>query len=140
MDSERSESDGSPEGRGERRAELPPDGAGELAWRRDPDGSVRLEVRAEDGAVWVTPQRLAELLGGERATVARHVRRALVEGEIDEGGNVHLAAGAEAHRPVVLYGLGAALAAGFRARSREGTHLRAWANGVLCKHLLGRSP
>ena len=68
---------------GEGSASPPPDG--EIIFCEAPDGEVRVDVRFDPDTVWLTRQQMAEMFGRDRSVVARHIRDAFEEGELDPG-------------------------------------------------------
>ena len=47
------------------------------------DGSVSLPVPVDGKTVWLTQSQMAQLFGKDKTVVARHIRNAISEGEID---------------------------------------------------------
>ena len=48
-----------------------------------PEGEVRLEVRVENETVWLTQVQMARLFGRDRSVIAKHIKNAFKEGELD---------------------------------------------------------
>ncbi len=48
-----------------------------------PDETMRLDVRLDGETVWLNQQQMAVLFGRERSVVAKHIRNAFKEGELD---------------------------------------------------------
>ena len=48
-----------------------------------PDGEVRVDVRLEREAVWLTQDQMSQLFERERSVITKHVRNVFKEGELD---------------------------------------------------------
>ena len=48
-----------------------------------PEGEVRLEVRVENETVWLTQAQMARLFERDRSVIAKHIKNAFNEGELD---------------------------------------------------------
>lgn len=77
--------------------------SGEIALYEAPDGQVRLNVRVEQDAVWLTQAQMAELFGRERSVITRHVNNVFGEGELTKESNVQKLHVASSDKPVVAY-------------------------------------
>lgn len=109
---------------------------GELLLYTTEDGEARVQLRAVDGAVWLTQEQMAGLFGRERSVITKHIGNVFGEGELSEEGNVRNLHIASSDKPVRLYSLEVVLAVGYRVRSRRGVQLRRWATGVLKDYLV----
>lgn len=58
-------------------------GAGEIVVYTDPDGLVRVQVRLEEGSVWLNQAQMAELYGTTPQNITQHVRAIYDEREQD---------------------------------------------------------
>ena len=63
--------------------ELPAAPGGEVVVYESPGGEVRVDVRLDQETVWLTQQQMTELFGRDRSVVARHIRGAYSEQELD---------------------------------------------------------
>lgn len=109
---------------------------GELLLYTTEDGEARVQLRAVDGAVWLTQEQMAGLFGRERSVITKHIGNVFGEGELFEEGNVRNLHIASSDKPVRLYSLEVVLAVGYRVRSRRGVQLRRWASEVLKDYLV----
>lgn len=115
------------------------DGAGEIVVYTDPDGLVRVQVRLEEGSVWLSQAQMAELYGTTPQNITQHVRAIYAEGEQDPEATckpylqVRREGSRDVQRTVKLYNLSMILAVGFRVRSPVGTRFRQWATEVLAE-------
>jgi hypothetical protein len=53
-----------------------------------PDGSVRVDVRLDHEAVWLTQDQMSQLFRRERSVITKHLRNVFSEGELDQESNV----------------------------------------------------
>ena len=101
------------------------------------DGNTQLEVKLENGSVWLTQSQMAELFGRDRTVITRHIRNIFKEGELDES----LVCAKNAHTKkygrregyvqttdIVFYNLDVIISVGYRVKSLNGTKFRIWAN------------
>jgi len=99
------------------------------------DGKTRIDVRMENGTVWLTQAQMAELFQRERSVITKHINNAIAEGELDRKSNVQFLHIANSDKPVAFYSLDAIIAVGYRVKSPRGTQFRRWATGVLGEYL-----
>ncbi len=66
-------------------APVPESSWGTIVVYEAPNGDARVEVRLDRETVWLAQQQMADLFGRERSVVAKHVRNAYREGELDPG-------------------------------------------------------
>ena len=112
-------------------------GAGEIVVYTDPDGLVRVQVRLEEGSVWLNQAQMAELYGTTPQNITQHVRAIYDEREQDPEATckptlqVQSEGSRRVSRAIKHYNLTMILAVGFRVRSPVGTRFRQWATEVL---------
>ncbi len=106
------------------------------------DGTSRIEVRLEDGTVWLPQALIAELYQTTKQNVSLHIRNIFGEGELAPDSTVkeYLTVQTEGprsvQRQVAYYNLDMILAIGYRVRSHRGTQFRIWATGRLREYLI----
>jgi hypothetical protein len=116
------------------------DTTGEVLVYTDPTGIVRLQVRLQDGTVWLNQRQLAELFGTSIQNVSQHLRAIYAEGEVSAQATIKQCLivqneGARiVSRSIDHYALPAIIALGFRVRSPVGTRFRQWATDVLAEY------
>ena len=104
-----------------------------------PDETMRLDVRLDGETGWLNQQQMAVLFGRERSVVAKHIRNAFKEGELDpEAVCAKIAQTASDGKvyQVDFYNLDVIISVGYRVKSVRGTLFRQWATGVLREYLL----
>ena len=110
---------------------------GELLLYTDTDGLARVQVRLQDGSLWLSQGQMAELYGTTPQNITQHIRAVYREGEHDLAATcrdylqVQTEGARTVSRAVKHYSLPLILAVGFRVRSPIGTRFRQWAAGVL---------
>lgn len=101
-----------------------------------PNESLRLDVSVENDTVWLTQGQMVELFQRDQSVIARHIRNAFKEGEVDRKSNMHFLHNAISDKPVQCYDLEVIISVGYRVKSLRGTQFRRWATQVLKDHLL----
>jgi len=106
------------------------------------DGKSRIEVRLDEGTVWLTQALIAELYQTSVPNISMHIRNILKDGELDAGATIKkfLTVRTEGvrvvQRSVEYYNLDMILAIGYRVRSHRGTQFRRWATERLREYLI----
>ena len=94
---------------------------------------VRIELRYEGEALWMTQAQMAQLFGRDVSVVSRHIANILEEGELDEASNLQFVQIARSTKPVALYSLDMVISVGYRVSSAQATLFRKWATSVLVR-------
>ena len=104
-----------------------------------PNEQMSLEVKLENGTVWLTQQQIADLFGVKRPAVTKHLGNIFREGELDitsvSSILEHTAADGKIYS-TQFYNLDAILSVGYRVNSKNATLFRRWANQVLKEYML----
>ena len=106
------------------------------------DGTSRIEVRLDEGTVWLPQVLIAELFQTTKQNISFHIRNIFEEGELQSESTVkeYLTVQTEGQRSVqrrvAYYNLDMILAIGYRVRSHRGTQFRVWATGHLREYLV----
>lgn len=101
------------------------------------NGENTIDVRVEDGNVWLTQKLMAKLFGVDLSTVNEHLTNIYTTSELNEISTirkfpiVQLEGNREVTRQVNHYSLEAIIAVGFRISSNEAINFRKWANQVI---------
>ena len=96
-------------------------------------GSDSIEVRVQDGNVWLTQKAIGQLFEVDRSVVAKHLKNVLESGELQE--NLTCAKFAQVADngktyQYNFYGLAMIIAVGYRVNSQRATQFRQWATKV----------
>ena len=111
---------------------------GEMILYSTEDGQAEIQLRAEEGTVWLTQAQMAELFDTTKQNVSLHLRNILAEGEVGQSvvkESLIPASDGKRYR-VKIYNLDAILAVGYRVRSSRGVQFRRWATTVLREYLV----
>ncbi|MDD5048227.1 MAG: RhuM family protein, partial [Methanoregulaceae archaeon] len=103
------------------------------------DGTSRIEVRLEEGTVWLPQALIAELYQTTKQNISLHIRNIFDEGELQPDSVVkdYLTTAADGKRyHTKFYNLDMILAIGYRVRSHRGTQFRVWATERLRMYLV----
>jgi len=103
------------------------------------DGAISVSVAVDRDTIWLNQQQMAALFEKERSVIAKHIRNAINEGEVDEqevrANFAQTAADGKTYQ-VAFYNLDVIISVGYRVKSRRGVEFRRWANGVLKQYIL----
>jgi hypothetical protein len=111
------------------------------------DGTSRIEVRLDEGTVWLTQALIADLYQTTKQNISLHIRNILEDGELSQAATVkeYLTVQTEGSRTVKrtveYYNLDMILAIGYRVRSHRGTQFpvgNRTAAGVSCQGVRAR--
>jgi len=100
-------------------------------------GGDDINVRVEEGTIWLNQKSLAELFQTTARNIGMHIQNVFSEEELDELSTtkdfflVQLEGAREVNRKVKHYNLDAIIAVGYRVNSKRATAFRQWATGVL---------
>jgi hypothetical protein len=97
-------------------------------------GSDSIEVRVQDGDVWLTQKAIATLFDIDRSVVTKHIKNIFETGELDENSVcAKFAQTADDGKTYKykFYSLAAIIAVGYRINSQRATQFRQWATKVL---------
>jgi prophage maintenance system killer protein len=106
------------------------------------DGETGIDVRLEDGTVWLTPGQMAEVFDTTSRNVRIHLGNIFDEGELSEAATrkdfflVRLEGKREVKREVTHYSLDAVISVGYRVNSKQGVQFRIWATKRLNDYLV----
>jgi hypothetical protein len=105
------------------------------------DGKTKIDLRLEDGTVWLSQQQIADLFQATKQNISLHLKNIFEDGELSpaatvkESLTVQTEGNRDVQRRVTFYNLDAILAVGYRVRSARGTEFRRWASTVLKEYL-----
>jgi len=101
--------------------------------------SDSIEVRFENGTLWLTQKMMAQLFDVESNTITYHLGEVYKSGELEENATtrkfrvVQLEGEREVNREIIHYNLDAIISVGYRVNSLKATQFRRWATEVLKK-------
>ena len=109
------------------------------------DGKAKINLRLEDGTVWLNQLQIAELFQTTKQNISKHIKAILEDGELEEKMVVNYQLTTTKHgaikgkvqsREVAFYNLDMILAIGYRVRSPRGVQIRKYASTVLKEYLI----
>jgi hypothetical protein len=106
------------------------------------DGRQRIEVRLEQGTVWLSQVLMAELFQTTVANINLHIKNIYEEKEVPAEGTikqyliVRQEGSRKVRRLVIYYNLDTIFAVGFRVRSHRGVQFRQWAIQLLKEYVV----
>lgn len=93
-----------------------------------------IEVRVQNGDVWLTQKAIGKLYDIDRSVAAKHLKNIFEEGELDENSTcanfAQVADNGKTYQ-YKFYSLAAIIAVGYRTNSEKATQFRQWATRVL---------
>lgn len=116
--------------------------SGEIVVYTTEDGDTVVQLKAQDGSVWLTQAQIAALFDVTPQAITQHIRAIYEEGEFEEGATckpllqVRMEGAREVSRQIAHYSLPLILAVGFRVRSPRGAQFRRWASTTLSDYLV----
>ena len=97
-------------------------------------GSDSIEVRVQDGDVWLTQKAISMLFDVDRSVVTKHLKNIFETGELDENSTcanfAQVADNGKTYQ-YKFYSLSAIIAVGYRTNSERALQFRQWATKVL---------
>jgi hypothetical protein len=105
------------------------------------DGKTQVDLRLQDGTVWLSQQQIADLFQTSKQNISKHIKAIYEDQELDERATVNQQltvqkeGARDVSRTLTLYNLDVILAVGYRVRSARGVEFRRYASTVLKEYL-----
>ncbi len=105
------------------------------------DGITKIDLRLENGTIWLSQLQIAELFQTSKQNISKHIQAIYDDLELDEQATVNQTLTVqtegerEVSRTIALYNLDVILAVGYRVRSVRGVQFRRYASTVLKEYL-----
>ena len=106
------------------------------------DGKSKINLKLEDGTVWLNQLQIAELFQTTKQNISKHIKAILEDEELREDSTVNYQltvqkeGNREIERNIAFYNLDMILAIGYRVRSPRGVQFRKYASTVLKEYLI----
>ena len=106
------------------------------------DGKSKINLKLEDGTVWLNQLQIAELFQTTKQNISKHIKAILEDGELSEVSTVNYQLTVqkegkrEIERNIAFYNLDMILSVGYRVRSPRGVQFRKYASTVLKEYLI----
>ena len=97
-------------------------------------GENGIEVRYEEGSIWLTQKLMAELFDVDVRTVSEHLKNVYASGELQEDAVIRkfrITANDGKNYNTQFYNLDAIISVGYRVNSKRATQFRQWATQIL---------
>jgi len=105
------------------------------------DGTTKVDLRLENGTVWLSQLQIAELFKTSKQNISKHIQAIYDDSELEEQATVNHELTVqkegmrEVSRHITLYNLDMVLAVGYRVRTVRGVQFRRYATTVLKEYL-----
>lgn len=106
------------------------------------DGQTKIEVKMENGTVWLSQKQMAELFDKDVKTVNEHIKNVFLEQELAENSTirkfriVQKEGDRKVTREIDFYNLDVIISVGYRVKSHRGTQFRIWATQKLSEYII----
>ena len=101
-----------------------------------------IEVRVQDGNVWLTQKAIGQLFDIDRSVVTKHLKKIYDSGELMEDSTcaffaqVQTEGKRQVERKIPIYNLDMIISVGYRVNSHRGVQFRQWATQVLKEYMI----
>ena len=106
------------------------------------DGQTDIDVRLENGTVWLSQKQMATLFEKDVRTINEHINNVFSEGELEKDSTirkfriVQTEGKRKVERNIDYYNLDVIISVGYRVKSVRGTQFRIWATQKLKDYLV----
>ena len=116
----------------------------EILIYQNESGNIKVDVRFEDGSIWLSQAQICKVFGKAKSTISEHIKAIFEEEELNEKVVVRNYRTTTKHgaiqgktqtSDIKIYNLDMIIAIGFRVRSSTGTKFRIWANDKLKEYI-----
>jgi hypothetical protein len=115
------------------------EGKGEIIFYQSGAGKDQIEVKLEDGTIWLNINQISVLFGRDKSVISKHLSNVFKEKELLRDSvvakNATTASDGKTYQ-IEYFNLDAILSVGYRVNSHRGTQFRIWANQVLKEYLV----
>ena len=115
---------------------------GEILLYKTDDGITKIDVRLKNETVWLSLNQMAELFDRDKSVIAKHIKNAFEEGEIEPNrtvanfATVQKEGSRSVQRDVEHFNLDVIISVGYRVKSKRGAQFRIWATQRLKEYLI----
>lgn len=109
---------------------------GKIVIYQTPDGKTNIDVSLVQETVWLSQAQMSSLFKKDQSDIARHIKNAIEEGEIDDSNMQIMHNTFSKYRPTRVYNLDVIISVGYRVHSQEGVVFRRWATSILKEYLV----
>ncbi len=104
--------------------------------------SINVVIDKDKETMWATQKTMAELFNVDRSVITRHLKNIYDDGELSKSStcakiaHVQKEGNREVKRQTTFYNLDAIISVGYRVNSKNATHFRIWATGILKEYMI----
>ena len=104
--------------------------------------SINVVIDKDKETMWATQKTMAELFNVDRSVITKHLKNIYDDGELSKSStcakiaHVQKEGNREVKRQTTFYNLDAIISVGYRVNSKNATHFRIWATGVLKEYMI----
>lgn len=101
------------------------------------EGRTKIDVRFDEGTVWLTMEQIAKLFNKAKSTVNEHILNIYDENELIELNSIKKIGNSDfIKKPTNYYNLDVIISVGYRVKSIQGTRFRQWATERLSEYIV----
>ena len=106
------------------------------------DGRAKINLKYEDGTVWLNQNEIAELFQTSKQNISKHIKSIFQDNELEESPTINYKltvqkeGNRDIRRQVAYYSLDMILTIGYRVRSVRGVQFRNYATTILKEYLI----
>ena len=105
------------------------------------EGAVSIDVviDKDNETMWTTQKTMAELFNVSKSTISEHLKHIFEEGELNKNSvvrKIRTTASDGKKYQTNFYNLDAIISVGYRVNSKNATHFRIWATGILKEYMV----
>jgi hypothetical protein len=111
---------------------------GEILIYQTTDGTTKINVRLENGTVWLTQAQLVQLYGSSKSNISEHIKHIFEEGELSQNSVVRkfrTTATDGKNYEMTYYNLEMIIALGYRIKSPIATNFRIRATERIAEYI-----
>ena len=115
---------------------------GDIIIYQTDDGLTKIDVKVQNGTVWLSQQQMAELFNTSRTNVIEHINNIYLEEELDKNSTcqnfrqVRKEGNRSVSREIPFYNLDMIISLGYRIKSKVATNFRKWATERLKEYMI----
>jgi hypothetical protein len=110
---------------------------GEIVIYKNSENNIKIDVRLENEAVWLTQEQMALLFGKAKSTINEHIQNIFKDGELQEKVCLQKFGISEFQQKASnYYNLDVIISVGYRVKSKQGTQFRIWATQRLQEYII----
>ena len=104
--------------------------------------SIKVVIDEDQETMWATQKTMAELFNVDRSVITKHLKNIYNDGELSKSStcakiaHIQKEGNCEVKRQTTFHNLDAIISVGYRVNSKNATHFRIWATGILKEFMI----